>query len=163
MALMLAPGDPAPDFTAPVVGGSYAAGESVSLSALRGKSVVLYFYPKDDTPGCTEQACALRDRYDHLIQSGAAVFGVSIDPVESHTKFIEKHQLPFPLISDEKKEIVQAYGVWIEKNLYGKKSMGTERSTFVINADGTIKSVFRKVKPADHAETLLDDLGKFQR
>lgn len=157
-----APGDKAPDFTAVAVGGPYEKGKTVHLSDFAGKTVVMYFYPKDDTPGCTTQACALRDRYEALIKSGAVVFGVSIDPPESHLAFIAKHNLPFPLISDEKKEIVQAYGVWVEKNLYGKVSMGTERSTFVINPDGHIKSIFRKVKPEEHVNTVLDDLAHFE-
>lgn len=158
----LTPGDKAPDFTALAVGGPYQQGAEVRLSQFRGKTVVLYFYPKDDTPGCTEQACALRDRYQHLLETGAVVFGVSIDPPASHEKFITKHSLPFPLISDEARQIVEAYGVWVEKNLYGKTTMGTERSTFVIKPDGTIKSIFRKVKPPEHADTILEDLRHFE-
>ena len=119
----------APDFTAPVVGGSYKAGDTVTLSALKGKPVVLYFYPKDDTPGCTKQACGLRDGWSSIAKK-AHVFGISIDSVKSHEKFIKKHDLPFPLISDEKNEIVNAFGVWVEKSMYGKTYMGTERSTF---------------------------------
>jgi peroxiredoxin Q/BCP len=132
------------------------------LSDFRGKTVVIYFYPKDDTPGCTAQACALRDRYAHLIQTGAIVFGVSIDAPESHAKFIAKHSLPFPLVSDERQEIVQAYGVWIEKTKEGKTYMGTERSTFVIRPDGRIKSIFRSVKPEEHAETVIENLRAFE-
>ncbi|MDX2080762.1 MAG: thioredoxin-dependent thiol peroxidase [Terrimicrobiaceae bacterium] len=162
MAKDLAPGDPAPDFTATAVGGDYGTGKTVKLSDLRGQKVVLYFYPKDDTPGCTTQACALRDRYSHLREQGAVVFGISPDPAESHRKFIDKFSLPFPLISDDRKEIVQAYGVWVEKSLYGKKYMGTERSTFVIRPDGTIKSIFRKVKPAEHTEIVLNDIAHFE-
>jgi peroxiredoxin Q/BCP len=158
----LAPGDQAPDFSAVAVGGAYEEGQPVALADFAGRTVVMYFYPKDDTPGCTAQACALRDRYDDIIKDGAAVFGVSIDPPASHLAFIAKHHLPFPLISDEKKEIVQAYGVWVEKNLYGKTSMGTERSTFVIGPTGRIKSIFRKVKPAEHADTVLGDLAHFE-
>ena len=123
---------------------------------------MIYFYPKDDTPGCTAQACALRDRYEHLIGTGALVFGVSIDPPESHIKFIAKHSLPFPLISDERQEIVQAYGVWIEKMKEGRTYMGTERSTFVIRPDGRIKSIFRSVKPEEHAETVIENLRAFE-
>jgi thioredoxin-dependent peroxiredoxin len=159
---MLVPGDIAPDFHAAVIGGSYSDGAEVQLSALRGRTVILYFYPKDDTPGCTEQACSLRDHYGYVIEKGAEVFGVSVDSVDSHLAFIEKHSLPFPLISDEKKEIVQAYGVWVEKSMYGKKYMGVERSTFVVGPKGTIKSIFRKVKPAEHTETLLEDLRHFE-
>jgi len=162
MSALLAPGDQAPDFSATAVGGPFQQGSPVRLSDFKGKTVVLYFYPKDDTPGCTVQACALRDKYAHLIATGATVFGVSIDPPASHAAFIAKHALPFPLISDEKREIVNAYGVWIEKNLYGKKSMGTERSTFVIGPNGRIKSIFRKVKPDEHADTVLEDLRHFE-
>lgn len=162
MSVLLVPGDKAPDFSATAVGGAFQQGTPVRLSEFKGKTVVLYFYPKDDTPGCTVQACALRDKYEHLIATGATVFGVSIDPPASHAAFIAKHALPFPLISDEKHEIVNAYGVWIERNLSGKKSMGTERSTFVIGPDGTIKSVFRKVKPEEHADTVLADLRHFE-
>lgn len=162
MSVILAPGDPAPAFSGVAVGGSYGDGQSVALADFPGRPVVLYFYPKDDTPGCTVQACALRDRYDHLLKTGAVIFGVSIDSPASHRAFIEKHALPFPLISDEKKEIVQAYGVWVEKSLYGKTYLGTERSTFVIGPDGHIKSVFRKVKPAEHTDTVLEDLRHFE-
>ena len=162
MSVLLVPGDKAPDFSATAVGGAFQQGAPVRLSDFKGKTVALYFYPRDDTPDCTVQACALRDKYEHLIATGATVFGVSIDPPASHAAFIAKHALPFPLISDEKHEIVNAYGVWIERNLSGKKSMGTERSTFVIGPDGTIKSVFRKVKPEEHADTVLADLRHFE-
>lgn len=162
MSALLAPGDPAPEFTAVAVGGPYGPGQPVTLADLRGRNVVLYFYPKDDTPGCTAQACALRDRYSDLIGAGASVFGVSVDSAESHAKFIAKHGLPFPLLSDESHAIVEAYGVWVEKSMYGKTFMGTERSTFVIGPDGTIKSVFRMVKPEEHADTVLEDLKHFE-
>ena len=158
----LAPGDCAPDFSAIAVGGPYRNGQTVRLSDFRGKTVVIYFYPKDDTPGCTAQACSLRDRYEHFLETGAIVFGVSVDPPESHTRFIAKHGLPFPLISDERQEIVQSYGVWIEKSKEGKTYMGTERSTFVIRPDGRIKSIFRSVKPEEHAETLIENLRSFE-
>ncbi|MFZ0710186.1 MAG: thioredoxin-dependent thiol peroxidase [Terrimicrobiaceae bacterium] len=158
----LAPGDYAPDFSALAVGGAYGDGQTVRLSNFRGKTVVIYFYPKDDTPGCTAQACSLRDSYASFLQAGAIVFGVSIDPPESHTKFIAKHGLPFPLISDEGLEIVQAYGVWIEKSKEGKTYMGTERSTFVIGPDGRIRSIFRSVKPEEHAETVIENLRSFE-
>jgi thioredoxin-dependent peroxiredoxin len=147
----------APDFTAPVVGGGYAVGDSVTLSELRGKPVVLYFYPKDDTPGCTKQACALRDGWA-TISKRAHVFGVSIDPVKSHEKFIKKHQLPFPLLADEKNVLVNAYGVWVEKSMYGKTYMGTERSTFVIDKDGKIAAILEKVKPDEHLDLVLEVL-----
>ncbi len=162
MSVSLTPGDKAPDFSAVAVGGAYGDGARVSLSDFSGGNLVLYFYPKDDTPGCTVQACALRDRYHHLLEAGAVIFGVSVDSADSHKKFIGKHELPFPLISDEKHEIVQRYGVWVEKSMYGKTFMGTERSTFVIGPDGRIKSVFRRVKPDEHVETLIENLQHFE-
>ncbi len=159
----LAPGHPAPDFAATAVGGNYGSeGALVRLGDLRGTPVVLYFYPKDDTPGCTAQACGLRDRWSQLRRPEAAFFGVSVDPPGSHRRFIEKYELPFPLISDESKAIVTAYGVWVEKSMAGKKFMGTERTTFVIRPDGRIKSVYRRVSPADHADILLEDLANFE-
>jgi len=154
----LQPGTPAPAFHAVAVGGPYGNGTSVRLADFAGQNVVLYFYPKDDTPGCTTQACGLRDVWQNLSKK-AAVFGVSIDPEKSHRKFIDKFELPFPLLSDPAQEIVQAYHVWVEKSMYGKTYMGTERSTFVIGPDGVLKAVFRKVKPAEHAQLVLDALG----
>lgn len=154
----LQPGDPAPDFTLTAVGGTYGNGQEVRLSSLRGHTVVLYFYPKDDTPGCTTQACALRDHYSAFLAKGVLIFGVSVDSPKSHSKFLSKHGLPFPLFSDESREVVEAYGVWVEKSMYGKKYMGTERSTFVIAPDGTIRSIHRKIQPAAHVDTLLKDL-----
>ena len=154
MSTQPTPGTKAPDFKAAVVGGEYPEASTVKLSALKGGNVVLYFYPKDDTPGCTKQACALRDGWTQISKK-AKVFGVSIDSVKSHEKFIKKHALPFPLISDEDQAIVNAYGVWVEKSMYGKKYMGTERTTFVIGADGKIKAVFPKVKPEEHYEQVL--------
>jgi peroxiredoxin Q/BCP len=150
-------GDPAPQFKAKAVGGKYGEGTEVSLRDFKGKTVVLYFYPKDDTPGCTTQACGLRDAWSDF-EKKAELFGVSIDPVKSHQKFIEKFALPFPLLSDDTKKIVGDYGVWVEKSMYGKKYMGAERSTFVIGPDQKIKAVLRKVKPAEHAEQLLAEL-----
>src|ERR1700679_388400 len=146
-------GDAAPAFAATAVGGAYGAGHEVLLKDFRGKTVVLYFYPKDDTPGCTKQACGLRDAWRDF-EKKAEVFGVSVDSVKSHEKFIAKYGLPFPLLSDEDQKIVEAYGVWVEKSMYGKKYMGTERSTFVIGPDGKIKAVFRKVKPEEHTEQI---------
>lgn len=140
------------------VGGPYGEGQQVRLSSLRGHTVVLYFYPKDDTPGCTTQACGLRDRYSEFVTKGALVFGVSVDSPSSHSKFIAKHALPFPLLSDEGREVVEAYGVWVEKSMYGKKYMGTERTTCVIGPDGTILALHRKIQPAIHVETILKDL-----
>jgi peroxiredoxin Q/BCP len=155
----LAVGDKAPAFRAVAVGGEYGDGREVALADFRGAPVVLYFYPKDDTPGCTVQACNLRDSWSSL-RGLAKVFGVSVDSAKSHGKFIEKFQLPFPLLSDSEKEIVNAYGVWVEKSMYGKKYMRTERSTFVIDGDGRIFSIFRKVKPEDHVGLVHDALEK---
>ncbi len=155
----LAVGDKAPAFQAVAVGGDYGEGREVSLGELRGTPVVLYFYPKDDTPGCTVQACSLRDSWGDL-RGRAKIFGVSIDSAKSHEKFIEKYKLPFPLLSDPEKEIVNAYGVWVEKSMYGKKYMGAERSTFVIDGAGRIAAVFRKVKPEEHVGLVRDALEK---
>ena len=151
-------GSPAPDFTAPVTGEGYGDDASVTLSDLRGQRVVLVFYPKDDTPGCTKQACALRDGWDD-VKAKARIYGVSIDPVKSHRKFITKHSLPYPLIADEDQSIVNAYGVWVEKSMYGKTFLGTERSTFVIGADGAIEAVLEKVSPDEHLTKLREVLG----
>ena len=159
MSQELQPGDPAPDFAAMATGGTYGEGRKVTLADFKGQNLVLYFYPKDDTPGCTIQACGLRDAWQEFAGK-AAVFGVSIDSVESHAKFIEKFALPFPLLVDDDQLMVNAYGVWVGKSMYGKHFMGTERTTFVIGPDGKIKAVFRKVKPADHAELVLAELGK---
>jgi thioredoxin-dependent peroxiredoxin len=145
----LSVGDRAPKFRAIAIGGEYGAGREVSLVDFRGTPVVLYFYPKDDTPGCTVQACGLRDAWSDFPKE-AKLFGVSVDSALSHEKFIKKYQLPFPLLSDPKKEIVNAYGVWVEKSMYGKKYMGAERTTFVIDGAGKIAAIFRKVKPEEH-------------
>ena len=150
----LQPGSKAPAFSTTAVGGDYGDGQTVSLRDFKGRTVVLYFYPKDDTPGCTTQACALRDAWAQFAGK-AVVFGVSTDPATSHAKFIKKHALPFPLLVDDGREIVDAYGVWVEKSLYGKTYMGTERTTFVIGPNGKIKAILRKVKPAEHVEQLL--------
>jgi peroxiredoxin Q/BCP len=155
-------GDPAPDFRATAVGGKYGSGQEVTLANFRGNPLVLYFYPKDDTPGCTTQACGLRDAWDE-IKSRATIFGVSVDPVKSHTHFIEKFKLPFPLLSDPEKKMVNAYGVWGEKSFMGKKYMGTERSTFVIDRQGTISAIFRKVKPGEHVDLVKDALNKDEK
>jgi peroxiredoxin Q/BCP len=150
----LSPGDLAPSFTVSAVGGAYVEPSIVSLADFRGQHVVLYFYPKDDTPGCTKQACALRDGWSE-ISAKATVLGVSIDPIKSHQKFLKKHALPFPLLSDEDHTIADAYGTWVEKSMYGKTSMGTERSTFVIDPEGRLKAIFRKVKPDEHFAQVL--------
>jgi peroxiredoxin Q/BCP len=152
------PGDKAPSFTVAAIGGEYNEPTIVSLADFAGQSVVLYFYPKDDTPGCTKQACALRDGW-HDISEKAAVLGVSIDPIKSHEKFQKKHALPFALLSDEDHALVESYGVWVEKSMYGKSYMGTERTTFVIGPDGRIKAVFPKVKPEEHLAKLLESLS----
>jgi peroxiredoxin Q/BCP len=144
----------APDFTAPVIGGTYQADATLTLSHLRGQKVVLYFYPKDDTLGCTKQACALRDAWPQ-ISSKAHLFGISTDPIKRHAKFIEKYTLPFPLITDPDHHIVNAYGVWVEKTLYGKTYMGTERTTFIISESGQITTILEKVKPDAHLEAVL--------
>jgi len=146
-------GDTAPAFSTVAVGGRFGAGKGVALADFKGQVVVLYFYPKDDTPGCTTQACALRDEWQDF-DGKAVIFGVSPDSAASHAKFIQKHSLPFPLLVDEAKKIVGDYGVWVEKSMYGKKYMGTERTTFVIGADGKIKAILRKVKPAEHTGLL---------
>ena len=149
-------GDTAPEFHATVVDGE---GETqVSLSDLRGERVVLVFYPKDNTPGCTIQACSLREHWGEILGK-ARIFGVSADSVASHRKFIAKRNLPYPLIADEDKKIVTAYGVWVQKSMMGKKFMGIERSTFVIGVDGKIEAVLEKVSPLSHTEQLAKILG----
>lgn len=151
---MVEEGKPAPDFEL-----ESDAGESVKLSALRGKPVVLYFYPKDDTPGCTTQACGIRDAYGELQRAGAVVLGVSPDKVASHVKFKERFELPFTLLADIDKEVSKAYGVWGEKMRYGRKYFGIRRSTFVIGADGNVKKVMLNVKPDTHADDVLAALS----
>lgn len=155
----LTPGSKAPKFKATAIGGKYGDGTEVSLGDFAGKPLVLYFYPKDDTPGCTTQACSLRDSWEQF-EGRAHVFGISIDSAKSHRKFIEKHALPFPLLVDESHALVEAFGVWVEKSMYGKTYMGTERSTFVIDREGRIAAVLRKVKPADHVALVLEELAK---
>jgi thioredoxin-dependent peroxiredoxin len=152
-------GDKAPTFEAIAVGGEYGDGRSVGLRDFRGAVVVLYFYPKDDTPGCTTQACSLRDSWKS-VRDNAKIFGVSIDSAESHRKFIDTHSLPFPILSDPEKKLVNSYGVWVEKSMYGKKYMGTERSTFVIDKSGRIAAILRKVKPEEHVALVRDALSK---
>jgi len=147
---MVEEGKPAPDFELPS-----DAGERVKLSSLRGKPVVLYFYPKDDTPGCTTQACGIRDVYSDFRERGAVVLGVSPDDEASHVRFKEKYSIPFTLLADPEHEVAEEYGVWKERNRYGKKSMGIERSTFVIDADGNVSKVMRRVKPDTHAADVL--------
>jgi len=144
-------GDKAPDFTA-----KDQNGKTVSLSEFKGKTVILYFYPKDDTPGCTAEACDFRDNYQSLIGKGFEVIGVSTDDEKSHKKFENKYNLPFPLIADTDHSIVEAYGVWSEKNMYGNKYMGTMRTTFIIDADGTINKVIDKVDTKASSQQVLD-------
>jgi peroxiredoxin Q/BCP len=143
-------GDKAPDFTLPADGGG-----KVSLKALKGKTVVLYFYPKDDTPGCTAEACAFRDQLPDFSKVKAAVVGISRDSVASHDKFKKKFKLPFPLASDEDGTVSEAYGTWVEKSMYGRKYMGIERATFLIDGKGIIRNIWRKVKVDGHAEDVL--------
>jgi thioredoxin-dependent peroxiredoxin len=152
--MALEPGDKAPDFTLPD-----QEGNPVSLSELRGKPVVLYFYPKADTPGCTTQACGVRDHRADYDGAGAVVLGVSPDPVKKIAKFADKFTLGFPLLADEDHAVAEAYGVWAEKSMYGRTYMGNERTTFVIGPDGVITDVFRKVKPAEHDGLVLGALG----
>ena len=152
-------GDAAPEFEATAVGGEYGDGQNVTLRDFHGSPVVLYFYPKDDTPGCTVQACSLRDSWGS-VRNQAKIFGVSIDSAKSHRKFIDKYDLPFPILSDPEKKIVNSYGVWVEKSMYGKKYMGTERSTFVIDSAGRIFSILRKVKPEEHVGLVREALNK---
>lgn len=150
-------GEKAPDFELPVIGGGYGENATVRLADLRGSTVVLYFYPKDATPGCTAQACGIRDAWGE-ISAHAKVFGVSIDPIKKHREFLAKYDLPFPLISDEERSMVEAYGVWVEKKLYGKVYFGTERTTFVIDEEGIVRAVLPKVKPTAHVDLVLDVL-----
>src|SRR6266481_6221373 len=132
-----------------------AKGKEVSLADFAGRNVILYFYPRDDTPGCTKEACAFRDHFAEFTGKGALVFGVSPDSVKSHQKFVEKFKLPFTLLADDEKRIVEAYGVWGQKSFLGKKYFGTYRMTFLIGPDGRIKKIWPKVKPAEHAEEVL--------
>lgn len=148
--LKLTEGDKAPAFNATTSGGG-----KISLGDLKGKPVVLYFYPKDDTPGCTKEACAFRDHFAEFQQRGAVVLGVSTDPVKSHDKFVEKYKLPFTLLADEDHHIVQAYGVWGQKTFMGRKYLGTHRVTFLIGPDGRIQKIWPIVKPEEHAAEVL--------
>jgi thioredoxin-dependent peroxiredoxin len=147
---VVAEGKPAPDFAL-----QNDEGETVRLADLRGRPVVLYFYPRDDTPGCTKQACGIRDAWDVFAERGAVVLGVSPDQVASHAKFKQKHGLPFTLLADPEHEVAEEYGFWVEKSFAGKKYMGIERSTVVIDADGRVAKVFRRVKPDQHAAQVL--------
>jgi thioredoxin-dependent peroxiredoxin len=147
-------GAPAPDFEL-----RSDEGDTVKLSALRGKPVVLYFYPKDDTPGCTTEACEFRDAYDRFREQGVEILGVSPDTEASHQKFKSKYELPFTLLADPDHEVAEAYGVWREKRNYGKTYMGVERSTFVVDADGKVARAMRGIRPAGHAAQVLETLS----
>src|SRR5688500_5664341 len=146
-------GDVAPDFRLPST-----RGKEVTLKEFRGKEVILYFYPKDDTPGCTAEACSFRDHERDIAKHHAVVLGVSTDPMESHKKFEEKHGLNFPLLSDQTSDVAKMYGVWKEKNMYGRRTWGVARTTYWIGADGRIKKIYKKVDSARHAEDILADL-----
>ena len=148
MALQV--GDAAPKFAA-----KDQDGKEVKLSDFEGKKVILYFYPKDDTPGCTAQACNLRDNYEAILNKGYVVLGVSVDSEKSHVKFIKKFDLPFPLLADTDHAIVEAYGVWVEKSMYGRTYMGTARTTFVIDEKGVIEEIIQKVDTKNHTDQIL--------
>ena len=150
---MLETGIKAPEFTL-----KNQDGEEVSLKDFLGKKVILYFYPKDNTPGCTTQACSFGDMYPQIREKGAVVLGVSKDSVASHKKFADKYGLPFTLLSDPELEVIQKYDVWQEKNMYGKKVMGVVRSTYLIDEEGIIKEAFAKVKPGEHAAQMMETL-----
>ena len=152
---MLKEGDKAPDFSA-----KDQDGNDVNLADLKGRRVVLYFYPKDDTPGCTKEACSFRDADDVYKEKNIRVLGVSTDSEKSHQKFISKFNLPFTLLADTDKKIVEDYGVWGEKSMYGKKYMGTNRKTFLIDEEGKIKKVFDKVNVSEHADEVLEAFGE---
>jgi peroxiredoxin Q/BCP len=146
-------GDVAPDFRLPST-----RGKEVSLKDFKGKDVILYFYPKDDTPGCTAEACSFRDHEADLTREHAIVLGVSADSLESHDKFRNKHSLNFPLLADQTADVAKMYGVWKEKNLYGRRTWGVARTTFWIGQDGLVKKIYKKVDTARHAEDILADL-----
>ncbi|MGA7616800.1 MAG: thioredoxin-dependent thiol peroxidase [Thermoanaerobaculia bacterium] len=146
-------GDRAPDFKLPST-----EGKEISLSDFKGKDVIVYFYPKDDTPGCTAEACSFRDSSSDLQKAGLIVLGISADPMASHEKFRSKHSLNFPLLSDETADVAKMYGVWKEKNLYGRRSWGVARTTYWIGTDGRVKKVYKKVDTANHAKDILEDV-----
>jgi peroxiredoxin Q/BCP len=156
--MMPAVGTPAPSFEAPD-----QDGVGRSLSEFQGSWVLLYFYPKDDTPGCTAEACGLRDAFAELKALDLTIVGVSVDDVKSHKKFAEKYHLPFTLLADEKQEIVNVYGVWQEKSMYGKTYMGTQRASFLIDPRGIVRKAYPKVKPEEHAAEIRKDLEDLSR
>ena len=147
-------GKPAPSFSGETQDGH------ISSEDLKGSKIALYFYPRDNTPGCTKQACNLRDNYEALKDAGIAIVGVSDDPAAKHSKFAEKHDLPFPLIADTEHEVLEAYGVWREKNMYGRKYMGTVRSTYLIDEEGTLVDIIKRPKVGKHAEEILERFGR---
>ncbi len=146
-------GDVASDFRLPST-----RGKDVTLKEFRGRDVILYFYPKDDTPGCTAEACSFRDHEGDVSKVGASILGVSTDPLPSHEKFRDKYKLNFPLLSDQTADVAKMYGAWKEKNMYGRRAWGVARTTFWIGADGRIKKIYEKVDPAQHVEEILADL-----
>jgi peroxiredoxin Q/BCP len=153
LARMVEEGKPAPDFEL-----TSDSGETVRLSDLKGRPVVVYFYPRDDTPGCTAQACGIRDNYEAFGERGAVVLGISPDDESSHVKFKQKYGLPFTLLADPEHRVADQYGVWAERSMYGKTYMGIERSTFVIDSEGNVARVLRRVKPDTHAQQVLEAL-----
>ncbi len=150
---MLKVGDEAPEFKL-----HDETGKEISLSDFKGKKVIVYFYPKDDTPGCTKEACSFRDVYDEILEAGAVVIGISKDDSKSHERFKNKYNLPFYLLSDPEQKVLEAYGAWQEKKMYGKVYMGIARITFIIDEDGIIQKAYPKVKPESHAEEILEAL-----
>lgn len=154
---------PAPDFTLPAIGSDdVVKNGQVQLSALRGKNIVLYFYPKDDTPGCTAEACSFRDANHEMQKRGIVVLGVSADDLSSHQKFAEKYGLPFPLLADTDTTVSQLYGVWKEKNMYGRKYLGVNRETFLIDKEGVVRKIWPKVKAAEHAQEVLETIESLE-
>ncbi len=154
---MLKIGDRAPDFSLPD-----QEGKTHTLAAQKGKWVLLYFYPKDDTPGCTKEACDIRDQFSDFSKLDITVFGVSTDSVKSHAKFAKKYEIPFPLLADEEKTLVNAYGVWGPKKFMGREFLGTKRWSFLIDPEGKIAKVYEDVKPAEHAQQVLADLAQLK-
>jgi thioredoxin-dependent peroxiredoxin len=146
---------PAPEFNLPD-----ETGKMHSLADYKGKTVILYFYPKDDTPGCTTEACSLRDNYSAFLKAGVTILGVSADNVKSHQKFKEKYHLPFPLLADEGHKVCDAYGTWGLKKTLGREYEGIKRTTFLISPEGTIRKIYENVKPSEHSQELLQELGK---
>jgi peroxiredoxin Q/BCP len=146
-------GDVAPDFQLPST-----RGKDVTLKEFKGQDVILYFYPRDETPGCTSEACAFRDHESDISKAGASILGVSTDPMESHQRFASKNQLNFPLLSDETADVAKMYGAWKEKNMYGRRSWGVARTTYWIGADGRIRKIYKKVDVARHADEILADI-----